>query len=84
MSTIQNQMDALYLKQLKQIELPEDESQKAFSLWGLGVKGGTETASEYSKGEAIAEAASMGIKDTFRGIKQVTGHGLLNISKFHV
>jgi len=75
MSTIQNQMDALYLKQLKQIELPEDESQKAFSLSGLGVKGVTETASEYSKGEAMAYAGSMGIKDTFRGIKQITGLG---------
>jgi|TARA_R110002020_G_scaffold254156_2_gene467880 hypothetical protein len=75
MATIQDQMDSLYLKRIQNIKLPEEDQQESSIFSVLGVKGVEETVAEYSEKDAIAYAGSMGLQDTFRGIKQITGWG---------
>jgi hypothetical protein len=75
MSSVQDQMDALYLKKIQSIRLPEEDSREPLSLKTLGVKSTEEAVSEYSEGDAMAYAGSMGLMDTFDGIRQVTGLG---------
>ena len=73
MAEINDQMESILLERYIQNIPKEEEDQGKISISSVGVPTLDQKVSEYSKSDAITFAGSMGLKDTYRGVKQLVG-----------